>query len=668
MMYLIIVSLTLLASLILSRGGPAFEDFVGSEAGAKCHEKQYKLWKESTHGRAGGDPREVKIIARFDGQPMRFKDASVTPRVNTQGEYQFVGEEPGLPPLVIGVDNVIGSGQMYGGGTQFFFHKFNDGTVRFLPFDFIRKENLWFVQLRRDLTWVPLNDQISLRTDLANWPAGRVLGTVSDFSNCQNCHGSQIATQFDPNTRKYQTHYTSLAINCESCHGPGKAHIQIVSRPGFERMADLGMKPLATVDKDQSLMICFQCHATKEVIREGAYLPGDSLEDFFSIKFPQFENTYTPDGRVRSFGYQGNHLYSDCYLNGSMSCGDCHDPHPQQYRDVFGRPLAGRFDNRSCTSCHASKGVSPEAHTHHAPGSAGSLCTSCHMPFLQHSGVGPHLRFARSDHSIPIPRPAFDQKLGIENACQKCHQEKDLAWQEAKVREWYGELKPHNPMVAQLLEAGRSGGSNTAAELLLAPPAAHPIAQASALINFLKEAVHPRTNAFAAPVLKRLQSLATNEDLDIRSLALAALYLGGGEKPGVRSFCEERLRELPAEDPVRNRCCVALSYLGDALAAKGDPGNAILCFDRALEVKPDAVITLSHRALACLRAGDVETALQSQRKAVALQPSRAVLHFQLALIYQQRQQIQEAIRELEIGLQYAPDDPRANQMLEQLRR
>ena len=59
------------------------------------------------------------------------------------------------------------------------------------------------------------------------------------------------------------------------------------------------------------------------------------------------------------------------------------------------------------------------------------------MPFLQHRGVGTHVHFARSDHSIPIPRPGFDQKLGLENACQKCHAEKDFAWQESKVREWF---------------------------------------------------------------------------------------------------------------------------------------------------------------------------------------------------------------------------------------
>src|SRR5690349_13884069 len=44
---------------------PRFEEFLGSEACAKCHQQQYDLWKDSTHGHAGGKPGEARIIARF---------------------------------------------------------------------------------------------------------------------------------------------------------------------------------------------------------------------------------------------------------------------------------------------------------------------------------------------------------------------------------------------------------------------------------------------------------------------------------------------------------------------------------------------------------------------------------------------------------------------------
>jgi tetratricopeptide (TPR) repeat protein len=647
---------------------PEFQDFVGSVACAKCHQKEYDLWSASTHGRAGGSPASTKVIAHFDGQPLRFRDATVTPTTNANGECLFVLESPGVPKLEITADAVVGGGHMFGGGTQSFFHKFSDGTVRFLPFDFSRQKNAWFVQMRRDMTWVPVSSDLSLETDLANWPPHRVLGTLSEFSNCQNCHGSQITARYDPNAHKYDTRYETLRINCESCHGPAKRHLEIVSRPGFDRLQDIGMRPLATVKKDESLMVCFQCHATKDFLQEAPYLPGESLEAFFSIKFPQFQDTYTPDGRIQSFGYQGNHLYSDCYRNGSMTCVDCHDPHSQQYRDVFGKPLAGKFDNRQCTSCHASKALSPELHSHHKADSAGNLCTSCHMPYLQHRGVGTHIHFARSDHSIPIPRPAFDQKLGFENACQKCHGEKDIAWQEGKVREWYGELKPHPQMVSNLFQAANTSDPGRAAELLLASATNHAMAQASGMMEYIKRFLHPDMEPPQRAVLDHLQLLSRSEDPDLRALALTILHLGFHAVPEVRAICEENLHVLPAGDPVRRRWGVATAYKADALAGQGDAQTAIATYQQSLEIDSGNVVTLSHLALAWAKAGNAERAVETLKKALSIQPYRAVLHFQLASIYQRQQQIPEAIREVQEGLQYAPDNPAAHQMLEQLQR
>jgi len=113
------------------------------------------------------------------------------------------------------------------------------------------------------------------------------------------------------------------------------------------------------------------------------------------------------------------------------------------------------------------KALRPEQHSHHKADSAGNLCTSCHMPFLQHQGIGQQLVFARSDHSIPIPRPAFDQRVGIENACQKCHRDKELTWQERYVAEWYGTIKPHHRMIGNLIKAAATTDQPTAEKLLL---------------------------------------------------------------------------------------------------------------------------------------------------------------------------------------------------------
>lgn len=652
-----------------ANSAPKFEDFVGADACARCHQKQFDLWKTSTHGRAGGHPGEVDLIARFDGQPLQFKDAVVTPTKTPEGKPIFRIAMDGAAPFEISADAIVGGGHMVGGGTQSFFNRHPDGTVRFLPFDFIRKENIWFVQLRTNLQWVPVSGDISLRADLANWPPHRVLGSVSDRSNCQNCHGSQITAGRDSATGKLSTRYQTLKINCESCHGPAREHIDIVSRTGFETNAYVGMQPLATLTKDASVKLCLQCHATKEVLREDPYLPGAPLENYFSVKLPALsQNPYLVDGRIRTFSYQGNHLFSDCFRNGSMSCTDCHDPHGNHSRDVFQRELTGRFDNRQCTSCHASKGADTEGHSHHKAGSPGDSCVACHMPYLQHPGVGHQLQFARSDHSIPIPRPEFDQKLGIENACQKCHADRDLAWQERFTREWWGKLKPHPVAVSNQLLAAEQNDPFTAAALLLTPNTGHTIAEATGLAEWMRRFLQPgMTND--ARFVEPLKGFARSEDSDLRALGLTALHVGFSQYSTVLDFlAAEEQRTGGFGDPVRLRWSVAADALASQAAERGNLPVALQFLTRSIEANPNNHVSLSHLALVQLQAGNPQAAVVALQRAIQARPTQAALHFQLAQTLARMDRVPEAIKALENGLRLAPDDANAMRLLEQLRR
>jgi hypothetical protein len=226
-----------------------FADFVGSEACASCHQREYAAWKRSTHGRAGGTPSPQRVIADFDGTPIRFKDATVIPAVR-HGIYTFTVKQSGRPARVFRVDGVIGGGHMVGGGTQGFVSRFPDGTVRFLPFDFIRKEGVWFCNTnsRSQTGYTPITPEMRLR-ECGDWPPVRVLGTEPRYASCQGCHGSQITIALDTADKQYDTRYTTLAINCESCHGPGREHIEIARSGRMATASDIGMRSLATLPR-----------------------------------------------------------------------------------------------------------------------------------------------------------------------------------------------------------------------------------------------------------------------------------------------------------------------------------------------------------------------------------------------------------------------------------
>jgi Tfp pilus assembly protein PilF len=575
---------------------PAPTDFAGAGRCAGCHRPEYDAWRRSTHGRAGGPPGPGTLLAPFDGRPIRFGDATVTPHRTAQGRYAFRVARQGRAERVFTVDGVVGGGHMAGGGTQAFLTRHVDGTLRVLPFEVIRDEGVWFCNTNSRLGkgWLPITPALRL-ADCGDWPPVRVLGDVARFANCQACHGSRIRTTLDPGRRGYRTEVATLAVDCESCHGPAAAH---ADSPG------VALRSLATLDKDGSLEVCFQCHALKDVVAPG-YLPGASFVEHYALKFPLLgDRPLHPDGRVRTFAYQETQLYSDCYRNGSMTCVDCHDPHSQGYRDVRGRALRDRLDDGQCLSCHPSKGDSIEAHTRHPRGRPGGRCVDCHMPYLQEPEVGSALRYARSDHTIPIPRPVFDAELGVGSACAACHRERSAADLELQVRAWFGTLKP--PAQTDSL---------------------HPFARFAETADLLERSLSPNMPGLPKGVEGRLRALARSADPDLQAIALASLHLARGDEPGVRRFLAERLGALGAADrAVRGRWVLALGFIGDRYRTDGDHFRAITAYKKALEVLPDHAGVLANLGLAYQGAGNGASAVVHYERSLAADSLQPLTH------------------------------------------
>ncbi len=593
-------------------------DFVGSEACAACHAEQYGAWAGSTHGTAGGEPGPDVVIAPFDGTAIRFADAVVVPRVRS-GAYEFVVRQEHFPEQVFRVAGVIGRGHMRGGGTQGFLTRTDDGTERFLPWDWSRNERTWFCNTgsRLNRGWIPIGRDMRL-ADCGDWPPLRPIGTVDRFANCQECHGSQIHTQLDTAAHAYRTEYTSLRVNCESCHGPARRHVAW-AEAGAEG-ADIGLESLAYRDKDASLGVCFRCHALKDVVREG-FLPGDKLEDYYALKFPVLgDEPWFADGRVRTFAYQANHLASACYLQGPMDCVSCHEPHGQGYWDTNREPLSSPYDDGQCTSCHPSKLIDVEAHTHHAAGSEGSRCVSCHMPYLQHPEVGPEIRFARSDHTIAVPRPTFDADLGITGACAQCHRDRTPLELQREATAWWGELRPHRPLVQGQVDELRAHNVTEAADLLLRPDQVDPLVQFKALSRLLTGYLAPDTE-LPGPVVTRLEALAASPDLDVRALALASLHWTRGDDPEVRRLLVGALDSTSDDAALRGRWVLALGFLGDRYRASGNVARSEAGYQKALQIRPGDPKVLENEALLRSGTGDFIEAVRLLHESLGADPA-----------------------------------------------
>jgi tetratricopeptide (TPR) repeat protein len=483
--------------------------------------------------------------------------------------------------------------------------------------------------------------------ECGDWPPIRVIGDLPRYANCQSCHASQATVRLDTTAHRYDTRFTSLAINCESCHGPARRHVELATRGELTKSADIGLVSLATLDKDASLGVCYRCHAVKDQLHNG-YLPGDSLARYYSIKFPLLgDRPLYPDGGVRTFAYQEAHQFSDCYLNGGLTCTSCHDPHSQQYRDVDGVPLVGRFDDRQCTSCHASKVDRIVEHSHHRAESPGARCTACHMPYRQEPETeGPLVRasaspvrsrpgvtripYARADHSISIPRPANDSARGLTSACARCHAGMSAAEQERYVRTWWGgrggELKPVKQIVADQQRFTPQLSIGQAAPLLLGTSAdsagdRHAFARFAGAARFLENYVRPDMKLDAS-IGRRLDQLASHSDIDVRALVLATLHLARGTDGGAQRVLAKALRAAgPDDESLRSRWAVALGYMADHYASSGDLADAVTAYRRALSIEPSNARLALNLANAQRDAGNFPEAVDTYRRALALDAS-----------------------------------------------
>jgi tetratricopeptide (TPR) repeat protein len=259
------------------------------------------------------------------------------------------------------------------------------------------------------------------------------------------------------------------------------------------------------------------------------------------------------------------------------------------------------------------------------------------MPYQQQLELGSALRYARSDHSISIPRPALDRRLGVVGGCIGCHADRTPGALEAQAARWYGRLKPQHPLVAALLDAEGVDDVERASELLLAPAAERddfPAGTFAALAHVLERFVRPDAPEISERTMSRLRRLAARRDPDVRALALATLHYARGGDPAVRRVLVDALRGLQGEEEwlVRRRWALVLAYLGDRARRAKDPATAVTAYTRALEVMPSDAPLLTSLGLALADGGDRAAAAARYRESLAIDGTQSLTLVNLGVV------------------------------------
>ena len=524
---------------------------------------------------------------------------------------------------------------------------------------------------------------------------------------CADCHSSQVSKGYDAGKDTFDTRWNEISVGCESCHGPGSAHIawtkakpadatkgltvrlderrgvtwsidpttgnaarsrERTSAPGRSEALNPGARSAEdSLTSQREIEVCAQCHARRAQIAEG-YRAGQPFLDHYlpSLITP---GLYHVDGQQREEVFiWGSWLQSRMHRKG-VTCSDCHDPHTQKLRAE---------GNAVCGQCHAPGQYDTPSHHHHVAGTAGAQCADCHMPRTTYMVVDP-----RRDHSMRVPRPDESVAAGVPNACNGCHTKKDAKWAAASVRGWLGRDARGFQTFASTFHAAETGQPGAAASLaaIANDIAQSPMARASALERLAlagsADASTAQRAAQDAQPLVRLASVRLAEALPpqeqsrvlgplladplrairieaARALAGQEATLAAGPRAAWQSAADEYVATLRyTADRPESR-----TALGTFYARLGKDAESQAAFAQALALDATYVPAYLNAADA-LRARGRDTEARSMLEQGLVQvPKNATLHHALGLTLVRLGQPKDGLRDLERAAQLAPDEAR----------
>ena len=622
---------------------PVAADYVGSAACAGCHQQQYATWQGSQHAVAMQPATAATVLAQFDGTLLAGTDSEATLR--RDGDTFVVKTAgPDGKPADFPVRYTFGVFPL-----QQYLLEFPRGRLQSLTLAWDARP-----EAEGGQRWFDLYPGQDLR------PGNPLHWTGIDQNwnyQCADCHSTNLRKNYDATTDTFATSWSDVDVGCEACHGPGSAHVTWANRAkqadalpqrdrGLTARLDerrgIGwvIDPTSGIPRrsaprksSHEIDVCARCHARRGQFTDD-HVAGQPFQDAYRPALIE-PGLYWPDGQMRDEVYNYGSFLTSRMAAAGVTCGDCHDPHGSTLR---------ASGNAVCAQCHLAEKFDTPAHHHHEQESNGAQCAACHMPATTYMVVDP-----RHDHGFRIPRPDRSVTLGVPNACNACHADRDAPWAAATVRGWYPQPKPGFQYFAETFAAADAGDGRARSSLIaLAEDLEQPaIVRASALVRLGPDP--------AAEVLAAARKGLGSPDPNLRFAAVEAF---GGADPALRA------RDLAPllGDPIRLvRMSAARTLAGSAETALDAPGRAR--FEAALAEfvagqafnadRPEA-----HASLGSLHAarGDAATAEAEYRSALDIDPSFVPAWVNLADLQRTLGNEDAARRTLRDGLEASPGD------------
>ena len=636
-------------------------EYVGAKVCGGCHQQAYEDWQGSHHDQAMQHAKQDTVLGDFN--QARFKYNDITSTFFKRGKEFWVntdGADGNLQDFKIQYTFGVTPLQQYLIG-------FDDGRFQALGIAWDSRPTdqggqRWFHLYPNEK--VDHKDVLHWTRFSQNWNA-----------RCADCHSTNLQKDYSSENNQYQTTWSEINVACETCHGPGRAHLawsktplETITNKGFKHnlkssswqrhaSSDTASK-LGGEQSQEQVNSCAACHSRRSTIHTGKLNHEKQLLNGYLPSLIE-SSIYHVDGQILDEDYvYGSFTQSKMHQKGVV-CSNCHNPHSLKLRVQ---------DNGLCAQCHNPQKFDRPEHHHHEKND-GALCVNCHMPQTTYMVVDP-----RRDHSIRIPRPDLSRELGVPNACNRCHDDKPLIWALNHHKKWYPDVnkQPHYGQVFSM--AQKSDPAALPKLAALADNTNNPMmvrASAVGLLSRYSNQVSVNTALIQLKASEPLIRLAALRSLNVLSLPQRMQYVWPSLTDPVKGIRLEAIRLLAPMGSNQNAMARLASnqkqnfknavneyistanihsdaptgqaQLGVMYQALGELDRALLAYERALIIEPSFIPALLNTADVLRLKGQDAKGIKILQQAIAIDEQQPASHFALGLLYIRLKEIKQSV-------------------------
>ncbi|WP_223462899.1 MULTISPECIES: tetratricopeptide repeat protein [unclassified Pseudomonas] len=667
-----------------------------------CHSKQVKDWQGSHHQLAMQQANADTLLGDFNN--VTFKTEKEITVFSHKGDEFWVNT-----PGVDGKNADFKVAYAFGvAPLQQYLIEVGEGRLQALGVAWDTEKHRWF--------HLYPGQGVNFKSPL-HWSKP---GQNANFM-CVECHTTGFKRNFDAPKNTFDSHWTSLGVSCQACHGPASSHLEWTAKK-----TDLIHAGFAVDLKDKNATVeietCARCHSRRAPLDDG-YTVGKRLMDDY-LPSALTRELYALDGKIKDEVFEHGSFAQSKMFDKGVRCSNCHNPHSTQLKAP---------GNGVCLQCHNTAGKTTVEgvdgkglqaknydsieHTRHTMGQPGPQCVDCHMPAKFYMGND-----LRHDHSFSIPNPERAKKLGTPDACLTCHQGKagDKITEQFKLWNTASASAVQAPRYDESLWLIRNGQPGAAQALfeqlqrsnlpaiqratLLGELSLYPSEQALKLVTRdlnntapqVRESAMRALSAFLPPP-ERAQLLTPLLNDPVRAVRIAAARdllsvarngLGTARDSWNAAIVEYEMVQKNLLERAEANLNLAMLYqasgrnaevegfLRAALQCDPDFYPALVTLVQWLEVNgrsqeahallaqslkdhPDSGLLQHTQGLALIRAGQAAQAMPYLRKAAQLEPQSGQFGYVLAVALHDSGKIDEACAELERLLKEQPSNRNA---------